>query len=342
MYSLVKPLLFAQDAETIHDFVIGGLAWAARHKTVLELMNAFFGLQDKSFEREVFGLKFPNPVGLAAGLDKNARALPAWKALGFGFVEIGSVTALSQPGNDKPRLFRLPDDSALVNRMGFNNQGATTVAARLELWRSDHGALGMPLGVNLGKSKATPLEDAPGDYLLSLRKLWDYGDYFAINVSSPNTPGLRQLQDRARLEELLGAVTGFAATQPQPKPILLKIAPDLSEAQLDEILELVEGFNLAGLIATNTTVSREGLKTATSETGGLSGAPLRARSLEVLHYLVRHTKIPVVSVGGISSADDVRERLEAGAALVQIYTGFIYQGPLMMRTIAQGLRDRHQ
>jgi dihydroorotate dehydrogenase len=338
VYTLVKPLLFSQDPEVVHDRVMAGLSWIAHQPALLELVHGLCGVNDSSLEREVFGLKFPNPVGLAAGLDKNALALPVWEALGFGFVEIGSVTARAQPGNDKPRMFRLPDDEAIINRMGFNNHGAEKIAERLEAWRGSKRDA--PLGINLGKSKVTPLEDAPKDYLESLTRLWGYGDYFVINVSSPNTPGLRELQDKDRLEELLAAVMGFVRSQAKAKPVLLKIAPDLTWAQIDEILELVQRHGLAGMIATNTTIARDGLTTPIQESGGLSGAPLRARSLEVLKHLKTHSSVPIVSVGGVFHAIDVEQRLEAGAALVQVYTGFIYEGPFMMRGIARVLNAR--
>jgi dihydroorotate dehydrogenase len=339
VYSLVKPLLFRQDPEAVHDRVMGWLAWSGQHPAALKLISALCAVQDPRLQVECFGLKFPNPIGLAAGLDKNARAVPSWGALGFGFAEVGSVTALPQPGNDKPRLFRLPRDQALINRMGFNNEGAEAVARRLAELRRRYGALPVPLGINLGKSKARPLEQAPQDYLESLGWLWPYGDYFVINVSSPNTPGLRALQEGERLEELLAAVGGFAKAQPQAKPVLLKIAPDLSWAQIDGILELVDRYPVAGLIATNTTTGREGLKSLVSESGGLSGRPLAARALEVLKYLTQELKvrIPVISVGGIFTAEDVLERLRAGASLVQLYTGFIYEGPLLPRRLNRGL-----
>lgn len=337
VYSLVKPLLFRQDPEAIHDLVMAGLEFARHHRPLLQLIGAFCEVRDARLGTEAFGLYFPNPVGLAAGMDKNARAVPVWPALGFGFVEIGSVTALAQPGNPKPRLFRLPEDKALINRMGFNNQGAEAVANRLRALQREHEKLPVPLGINLGKSKATPLEQAPQDYLQSLAALWEHGDYFAVNVSSPNTPGLRRLQDGERLEELLAAVTGFAKSQAQPKPILLKIAPDLTWEQLDGILGLAGRYQLAGIIATNTTVGREGLKTPVDEAGGLSGRPLQKRSLEVLRYLREHTALPVVSVGGVFTARDVLERLEAGAVLVQIYTSLIYEGPTLLRRLCHGL-----
>jgi dihydroorotate dehydrogenase len=339
MYDLLKPIFFRFDPERVHDAVMGALKLASRNRAMLELISKVCAPTDVRHAVKLWGLEFPNPVGLAAGFDKNALALPAWPALGFGFVEIGSVTALGQPGNPKPRLFRLPDDAAIINRMGFNNDGARVVAARLELWRHEYGRLRVPLGVNLGKSKITPLEDAPNDYVSSLGLLYEYGDYFVVNVSSPNTPNLRELQDRDKLEGLLGAVMGFVKAQTQAKPVLLKIAPDLSFEQLDEILGLLERFGLSGIIATNTTLARDGLKTRIDEAGGLSGRPLRARSLEILKHLSQATngRMPIISVGGISSAGDVQARLEAGASLVQVYTGWIYKGPMLLREINRGL-----
>jgi dihydroorotate dehydrogenase len=337
MYQLLKPLLFSLDPEAVHDSVMRLLEMTARNKALLGLVQNICTVPDKKLETECMGLRFPNPIGLAAGLDKNALALPIWAALGFGFLEIGSVTAKAQSGNEKPRLFRLPEDEALINRMGFNNHGADVVAARLELWQHSHGAPSVPLGVNLGKSKITPLEEAPQDYLYSLQKLWKYGDYFVLNVSSPNTPNLRQLQDRAPLEELLGSVMAFVRAQVHPKPIALKIAPNLGWEQLDEILELAQNHALSAIIATNTTTARAGLRSKVQETGGLSGTPLKLRSLEVLSYLVKHTKLPIVSVGGISSPEDAKIRLETGARLVQLYSGFIFEGPMLPKRLAQGL-----
>ncbi|MCX7602082.1 MAG: quinone-dependent dihydroorotate dehydrogenase [Meiothermus sp.] len=339
MYELLKPWLFRQDPETIHERVMHGLAWLGQRGPSLELVRRFCSVQDERLGVTAFGLHFPNPIGLAAGFDKNAVAVRAWAALGFGHVEVGSVTALPQPGNPKPRLFRLPQDQALINRMGFNNQGAEAIAARLEQLQQTFGKAPVPLGINLGKSKVTPLEEAPKDYLKSLSVLWPYGDYFVINVSSPNTPGLRALQDKDRLEELLAALVGFTQHR---KPLLLKIAPDLTWEQIDQILALVEQYRLSGLIATNTTTSRTGLTTPTLEDGGLSGKPLRERSLEVLRYLYTRLqgRLPIISVGGIFSAADVWERLASGAALVQVYTGFVYEGPLMVKKICRGLLER--
>jgi dihydroorotate dehydrogenase len=340
MYDLLKPVLFQFDPEQVHDFAMRGLRYAAHQPMLLDLIARACTLKDPSLAVKLWNLEFPNPVGLAAGFDKNAMALPAWAALGFGFIEVGSITALAQPGNDKPRLFRLPEDNAIINRMGFNNHGAKVVAARLELWRHQFGPTRIPLGINIGKSKLAALEDAAADYLTSLRSLWEYGDYFVVNVSSPNTPNLRQLQDKDKLEGLLAAVMGFVNAQPQPKPVCLKIAPDLTLEQLDEIIILIEQFGLSGVIATNTTLARDGLKTVIDESGGLSGEPLKARSLDILKHLVKTLdgRVPVISVGGISTADDVQQRLDAGASLVQVYTGWIYQGPMMLRNIARGLR----
>ena len=339
MYDALKPLLFQFDPESVHDLVMRGLRFSSQQRWLLGLIAQACAPQNPKWRVRLWDLEFPNPVGLAAGFDKNALALPAWPALGFGFVEVGSVTALGQPGNPKPRLFRLPEDEAIINRMGFNNDGAKVIAARLELWRHEHGKLGVPLGINLGKSKVTPLEDAPQDYLTSLRLLWEYGDYFVVNVSSPNTPGLRELQDRDKLEVLLQTVMGFVREQVQAKPVLLKVAPDLTFPQLDEILSLLEAHGLSGIIATNTTLARQGLQSKLEESGGLSGRPLMARSLEILRYLTAQLqgRLPIISVGGVSSADDVRERLDLGASLVQVYSGWIYRGPLMMRDVVQRL-----
>ena len=339
MYARLKPLLFRSDPERVHERVMRGLAWAAEHPGALRLLSAAYSVRDPRLETRAFGLTFPSPVGLAAGFDKNAVAVPTWAALGFGFVEVGSVTAHAQPGNPKPRLFRLPNDVALVNRMGFNNEGAAVVAARLKALRRT-GAVQVPLGVNVGKSKVTPLENAPEDYLESLNQLWPYADYFVINVSSPNTPGLRALQGRARLSELLGTVQAFRTSQTK-KPVLLKVAPDLTDHELADITELAVQHGISGLVATNTTVSRTGLGTALDEAGGLSGKPLKDRSLAVLHFLKGlGTGLPIVSVGGIADADDVFARLEAGAILVQLYTSFVYEGPFLLRRLNRRLLEK--
>jgi dihydroorotate dehydrogenase len=338
MYELLKPLLFRSEPERIHNQVMQGLEFSSQHPGLLRLIKRLCQVTDQQLERSCFGLTFPNPIGLAAGFDKNARAIPACLALGFGFVEIGSVTALAQEGNPKPRLFRLPEDEAIINRMGFNNDGADAVARRLETLLKSSGKPAAPLGINLGKSKVTPLEDAPKDYLYSLSALWPYGDYFVINVSSPNTPGLRQLQDKDKLEHLLATVQAFVQRQSTSKPVLLKIAPDLDFGQIDEILMLINHYELKGVIATNTTVARVGLKNTLDEAGGLSGKPLRQRALEVLeHIQAQRPDLPIISVGGIATPADIRQRFAAGASLVQLYTSLIYQGPMLLRKLNKGL-----
>lgn len=289
---------------------------------------------DPRLVREVFGLKFPNPVGLAAGFDKNAIVLPAWEGLGFGFAEVGTITAKAQPGNPKPRLFRVPEIGGVINRMGFNNDGAAVVAERLKKLRVTDQWPHFPVGINLGKSKVTPLEEATADYLTSFGLLRDLGDYFVLNVSSPNTPGLRKLQDRSALGELFGAVQGVNATN---KPILVKIAPDLPWEAIDDVLALVEEHQISGVIATNTTIDHSSVPERRRETGGLSGKPVRARSTEIIRYITSKSKTPVIGVGGIFSPDDAQEKFDAGAVLVQLYTGFIYEGPALVRTICDKL-----
>ena len=292
---------------------------------------------DPRLARTVFGVRFPSPVGLAAGFDKNAVALPGWEALGFGFAEIGTVTAKAQPGNPKPRMFRIPEQEAVINRLGFNNQGAAAVAVRLEELRRSGGWPGIPVGVNLGKSKVTPLEEATGDYVESFLRLREFGDYFVLNVSSPNTPGLRQLQDKSALEGLLSAIQAANTTR---LPVLLKIAPDLEWAAIEEIIALVESNELAGIIATNTTIDHSRVPEGRRQQGGLSGQPLKERSLAVLRFIVANTGLPVVSVGGIGSADDAMQRLDAGAALLQIYTGLVYEGPGLVGAIHRAVLNR--
>ena len=342
MYALLKPLLFQLEPETAHELAMDALAFCSRHPGALRLLSLLAERPEPRLAVRRFGLTFPNPVGLAAGMDKHARALPAWAALGFGSVEVGSVTAQAQAGNPKPRLFRLAKDSALINRMGFNSDGADRVAARLELLARRELRPQVPIGVNLGKSRGTPLERAHEDYLYSLAKLWPHGDYFVLNVSSPNTAGLRELQLGARLEPLLRAVQAFVRQQAAPKPLLLKIAPDLTWAELDALAGLTRSYGLAGLIATNTTLERHRLSSAVDEAGGLSGKPLRKRALQVLRHLHKRVgdELPIISVGGIFSANDVVERLEAGASLVQLYTSLIYEGPLLVKRLTQGLLDR--
>ncbi|MGK5443330.1 quinone-dependent dihydroorotate dehydrogenase [Micromonospora sp. URMC 105] len=328
---VVRPQLFrigGGDAEAAHEWTLRRLAGVSRRAAVLGALRARYAVRAP---RTVFGVQFPNPVGLAAGMDKNGVALPAWPALGFGFVEVGTVTAHAQPGNPRPRLFRLRDSEAVVNRMGFNNAGAEALAARLATLPRPIGA---PLGISLGKSKVTPLDDAVGDYLASYRALREHGDYFAVNVSSPNTPGLRSLQDKCHLDTLLAALVG-------EKPVLVKIAPDLTEPAIAELLEVCLARGAAGVIATNTTLARDGLAPAdaqrAAEAGGLSGRPLAARAREVVAFVHRETggRLPVVGVGGILDADDAARMFDAGASLIQLYTGFIYRGPALVRAAAR-------
>lgn len=320
---IVRPGLFRFHAETAHHIALTGLKL-----TPAPLVRALFGGAAEHPVR-LFGLTFPNPVGLAAGMDKNAEVLGAWEALGFGFVEAGTVTALAQPGNDKPRCFRYPRQHALINRMGFNNLGAEAVARNLAGLKASGRWPRIPVGMNIGKSKVTPLEEAPSDYAASFRALLPFGDYFVINVSSPNTPGLRQLQDRDSLAAIVRTLKAIDSS----KPLLVKIAPDLSDEAVKDMAALAESEKLDGLIATNTTLDHSAVPAESDQTGGLSGAPLRVRSTQVLRILREHTALPVIASGGVMSADAAREKLEAGASLVQIYTGFIYRGPGLIRDI---------
>lgn len=326
---VARPVLFrlgGGDAEHAHEWTLRRLSGVAGRPAALAALRRRYAV---ACPTTLFGLDFPNPIGLAAGMDKNGVALPAWPALGFGFVEVGTVTAHAQPGNDRPRLFRLPASQAVINRMGFNNRGAQALADRLDAL----GPLGVPLGISLGKSKVTPLDEAVADYRASYEALRNHGDYFAVNVSSPNTPGLRSLQDRAALDAILAALVG-------ERPILVKIAPDLTEAAIAELLQVCTDRGVAGVIATNTTLSREGVAASdqviAAQAGGLSGAPLTARAREVVSFVHRETggRLPVIGVGGIMTADDAERMFDAGAALVQLYTGFIYHGPALVRKAA--------
>ena len=336
MYRLARPLLFRLDAERAHDLAVGALARASRHPGALRLLDLALATHDPRLAVDAFGLTFPNPVGLAAGMDKNARAVPAFLALGFGSVEVGSVTAEAQAGNPRPRMFRLPEDLALINRMGFNNEGARAVAARLAAWRAE-GAVSAPVGVNVGKSRSAPVEGARADYAASLVASWDVADYLVVNVSSPNTPGLRALQEEAALDDLLELI-GECRTSLGPRPVLLKIAPDLDPAQLDGIVGTAERHGLDGIVATNTTTSRSALRRDPGEAGGLSGRPLAGRSLAFLRALRERTDLPLISVGGIATAADVVERLRLGADLVQLYTSLVYEGPGLVGRICRDLR----
>ncbi|UYZ61756.1 quinone-dependent dihydroorotate dehydrogenase [Hymenobacter weizhouensis] len=341
--ALLKPLFFQLDAEKAHHLVFDNLRRAHQLPGVRTALRGLYDYQHPSLERDVLGLRFRNPVGLAAGFDKNAELTNELASLGFGFVEIGTVTPRPQPGNPTPRLFRLPQDEALINRMGFNNDGAAAAAQRLR--RRQHPDL--IIGGNIGKNKDTPNELAAHDYVACVEALHEVVDYFVVNVSSPNTPGLRQLQEREPLIRLLQEVQERNQALPRPRPLLLKIAPDLTDAQLDDILLIARETHLSGLVATNTTISREPLRTpapavAALGAGGLSGRPLRQRATEVIRYLHRRTHggLPIIGAGGIHSAQEALEKLAAGASLVQLYTGFIYEGPGLVRRINRELARR--
>lgn len=334
MYKYIKLLLFQYDPENIHHFVTSGLRIANRIWGAKKIMKNAFQIEDARLEREVMGLKFKNPVGLAAGFDKNAELVEELAEFGFGFIEIGTVTPLPQPGNEKPRMFRLPQDEALINRMGFNNQGVDVAADRLKRIKRD----GLIIGGNIGKNKVTPNQDAVSDYIKCFDRLFDVVDYFVVNVSSPNTPGLRELQEKEPLKNILNTLQQRNLKNEISRPILLKIAPDLSDSQLDDIVEIVQETKIAGVIATNTTVSRDNLQSPEAlitEMGGLSGKPVRDRSTEVIRYLSRKSNrsFIIIGVGGIHSPADALEKLEAGASLIQIYTGFIYEGPGLIKKI---------
>lgn len=349
----IRPLLFnllKTDSEWLHQQTIRSFSWLSqtgvhqRASWVNQRLKQSLCLYDSRLEQNLFGLNFPNPLGLAAGFDKDGVAAGIWSNLGFGFAELGTVTFHAQPGNPRPRLFRLPLDKAALNRMGFNNRGAAAMAARLGQEKQDNVQL-IPIGINLGKSKVTPLEAAAQDYLDSFRLLKDLGDYFVVNVSSPNTPGLRSLQDASMLSAILDLLQQENNTQ---KPIFVKIAPDLDWVAIADIIYLAKTYQLAGIIATNTTIRRDGLKTQIIdqtgkspqlEAGGISGEPLRDRSTEVIRFIWQQTQgqIPIIGVGGIFSPEDAWEKITAGASLIQVYTGWIYEGPLMVRRILLGL-----
>ena len=334
MYSLLKPILFKFDPEKVHYFVTRNLRRFNRFPGGAALSRAIWEVKNPQLEKEVFGLKFRNPVGLAAGFDKNADVISEMANLGFGFIEVGTVTPLPQPGNPRPRMFRLPGDGALINRMGFNNLGVDVVAEHIAAYRKSASSAqqGLIIGGNIGKNKVTPNEDAVSDYIKCFDRLFDVVDYFVVNVSSPNTPGLRELQEKEPLMQLLNTLQQRNSKGGISRPILLKIAPDLTDSQLDDIVDIVQQSGIAGVIATNTTISRDNLVSTEKikgEMGGLSGKPLTMRSTEVISYLVKQSKnsFPVIGVGGIHSEADAVEKLAAGAALVQLYTGFIYEGP---------------
>jgi len=343
---VVRPALFTQDCERIHNRTLHGLSVVSRSRVLGTMLRGLYGAP--ALPVELFGLRFPNPVGLAAGMDKLAEAVPAWEAMGLGFSELGGVTRHAQPGNDRPRVFRVVPDEALINRMGFNNPGADAFAEALEGWRRSGRWPSHPVGVNLGKSKITPLEDAAGDYAYSYRRLAPLADFFVVNVSSPNTPNLRKLQDRAALDGILSALNEERSRAGGvSRPVLVKVAPDLSWDALDEIVELACERGLSGIVATNTTLSRpasprSAARDLYAEAGGLSGAPLRGRSTEVVRHLYRGSRgrLPIIGVGGVFNGADAWEKITAGASLVQVYTGLVYMGPSIAREIVRGLRRR--
>lgn len=343
---VLRPAFFSLGPERAHELAVTGMSFLAHFGPVCRIMERINQLPASSMKPiEAFGLKFPNAVGLAAGFDKHATAWPAAAALGFGHIEIGTITAKGQPGNAKPRMFRYPAQEAVINRMGFNNEGAERIAARFSK-KPKPGQRRIPVGINLGKTKLTPLEDAVQDYLASFAQLADYADYLVLNVSSPNTPDLRKLQDEDRLRELLGAVTAANRARTEEgrprKPILLKIAPDLTFPQIDAVLGAIAEFGLDGIIATNTTLARPGVFANVDQQGGLSGRPLREHSTEIIRYISRSTsgRLPIIGVGGICDAVSAGEKLDAGATLVQIYTGMIFRGPFFAAELARALEAR--
>jgi len=340
--SILRPLLFSIDPEVIHHRTFSLLRMGGQLPGLSALISSLFRFERKSLERTLFGIRFANPVGLAAGLDKDAKVIDELASFGFGFIEIGTLTPKPQPGNDKPRLFRLPQDKALINRMGFNNEGVEAAVERLRKRKSK-----VIVGGNIGKNKATANEDALKDYITCFHALDPYVDYFVINVSSPNTPGLRELQEKEPLERLLSTIKALSLKSEKPKPVLLKIAPDLSWHQVDDVVEILLVTKTDGVIATNTTISRDGLKTDSAAVqnignGGLSGAPLRDHSTEVIRYLRGKLgdAYPIIGVGGIMKPEDALEKLNAGANLVQLYTGFIYEGPGLVKRINEAIVEQ--
>jgi dihydroorotate dehydrogenase len=341
MYKLfIKPILFLFNPEKAHNITFSALKFFLAAGFMKKIVSSLYCVRSPKLERTVAGIKFPNPVGLGAGLDKDAKVTDEMACLGFGFIEIGTVTPLAQPGNDRPRAFRLPKDSALINRMGFNNHGAKEAAERLRKRKNHH----VIIGGNIGKNKVTPNENAVSDYVKCFHELFDVVDYFVVNVSSPNTPNLRELQDKEPLQDLLQTLQNDNAKKPAAKPIFLKIAPDLNTDQLNDIVSIVRATNIAGVVATNTTISRDGLTTDAEiikqiGMGGLSGKPLTKRSTEIIRYLRTNLdkKFAIIGVGGIHSVEDAIEKLNAGADLIQLYTGFIYEGPSLVKAINKRL-----
>jgi dihydroorotate dehydrogenase len=339
MYSLVKKFLFRYDPEDVHYKVLRWLTKAYNTGLGKKYLTSNYSYNHPSLEKTVFGIHFKNPVGLAAGFDKDGKYIEQLSCLGFGFIEIGTLTPKPQDGNEKPRLFRLPADGAIVNRMGFNNEGVDAAVERLK-----HRDSKVIIGGNIGKNKNTPNEEAVNDYIYCFQKLFNYVDYFVVNVSSPNTPGLRDLQEKEPLHHLLLTLQNINLQYPNAKPILIKIAPDLTNEQVDDVIDIVQQVKLAGIVATNTTISREGLLSDSTEVhdmgiGGLSGKPVRKRSTEIIRYISQKTNgtIPIIAVGGIFNAHDAQEKIDAGASLVQVYTGFIYSGPGIAKNICKSM-----
>lgn len=339
--TFIRPIFFLFDPEKIHHFTFSLVKFLNKIPGLSFLFRGIYKHEAAHLKTTVFGIDFPNPVGLAAGFDKDGKLFEELGNYGFGFIEVGTVTPKGQDGNPLPRLFRLPKDKGLINRMGFNNKGVDGLVERLKQRKSQQ----VIIGGNIGKNKLTPNEEAVNDYLICFHKLFDHVDYFVVNVSSPNTPNLRDLQEKEPLTKLLKILQKENSNHQKQKPILLKIAPDLTNGQLDDIVGIVQDSGIAGLIATNTTISRENLKENEAKVkeignGGLSGAPVRKRSTEVIQYLSEKSNgsIPIVAVGGIFTAEDAQEKLDAGASLVQVYTGFIYEGPAMIKRILKGLR----
>ena len=342
MYTFFRSLLFFFSPEKAHHLTASLLRFALQIPGMKSIWKSLFCISDTRLEKTVFGISFPNPVGLAAGFDKDAKMFEDLAYCGFGFIEIGTLTPKGQPGNPQPRLFRLKEDNAIINRMGFNNEGVDEAVERLKKRKTK-----TIIGGNIGKNKVTENEDALNDYILNFNALFDYVDYFVVNVSSPNTPGLRDLQEKEPLKHLLFSLMQVNNLKTTQKPILLKIAPDLTDSQLDDIIEIVNETKIAGVIATNTTISREGLKTEKKlveeiGAGGLSGKPVRERSTEVIRYLATKSNksFPIIGVGGIHSEQDALEKLDAGADLIQLYTGFIYEGPALVKRINKAILAR--
>ena len=334
---LIRPILFCFDPEKVHYFTFSLIRLLFKIPGVSYVFKAIYEVNDPRLEREVFGLKFKNPIGLGAGFDKDAKLYKELSNFGFGFIEIGTVTPKAQDGNPKTRLFRLKEDSAIINRMGFNNGGVQEAVERL---KSNTSVL---IGGNIGKNKLTPNELATSDYEICFDALYDYVDYFVVNVSSPNTPNLRELQEKEPLKQLLQTLQNKNLERPKQKPILLKIAPDLTNEQLLDIIDIINTTKIAGVIATNTTISREGLQSENKlETGGLSGKPLTKRATEVIRFLAEKSNksFPIIGVGGIHSPEDAIEKLEAGASLIQLYTGFIYEGPALIKKINKAILEK--